>query len=116
MLGTQTGDTLAALFRGASIFCSPSFHEGQPLALLEAMSVGIPVVASDIIAHRELMVEAGVLTAVGDVNQLATALGGLIFDPNEASRIGARGRTFITESGDFDWDRSAQETERILIP
>jgi len=116
MLGTQTGDTLAALFRGASIFCSPSFHEGQPLALLEAMSVGIPVAASDIVAHRELIVEAGVLTAVGDVNQLATALGELIFDPNEASRIGARGRAFITESGDFDWDRSAQETERILIP
>jgi len=115
MVGVQTGETLAALFRNASIFCSPSFHEGQPLAMLEAISVGIPVVASDIVAHRELLNGMGVLTASGETDALADALAQMIARPKEAQSMGKAGQKLVIESGAFDWDQAAEATERILI-
>jgi glycosyltransferase involved in cell wall biosynthesis len=48
----------AALMAGAKIFCLPSFYEGFGIPILEAMSVGTPVVASDIAPHREIAGEA----------------------------------------------------------
>ena len=54
MLGERTGAELAALYMGAGTFVLPSSHEGQPIAVLEALSYGCRVVLSDIPAHREI--------------------------------------------------------------
>jgi CDP-glycerol glycerophosphotransferase len=45
-------DDVAEFLRCLDYFIFPSLHEGQPFSLLEAMSCGIPVIASDIPAHR----------------------------------------------------------------
>jgi glycosyltransferase involved in cell wall biosynthesis len=54
-LGSQPPRTLAGLLRGCLALCAPSFAEGFGLPPLEAMAAGIPVLASDIPAHREVL-------------------------------------------------------------
>ena len=61
---------LQALYAGATVFAFPSLHEGFGLPVLEAMAAGVPVVASDIPAIREVAGDAAVLVPPGDVRRL----------------------------------------------
>jgi len=74
MLGVQTGKALAALYTGAGGFVLPSSHEGQPIAVLEALSYGCAVVLSDIPAHREIGANGARYFAPGDTRALAAQL------------------------------------------
>ena len=67
---------IAALMANADALVMPSLHEGLPYTLLEAMSLGLPVVASDVGGLAEVLQheETGLLMPVGDVAALATAL------------------------------------------
>ncbi len=71
MLGHQTGDALAELYTHAGMFVLPSSHEGQPIAVLEAASYGLPVILSDIPAHREIALSRARYVEVGDIAALA---------------------------------------------
>lgn len=53
LTGYISGDELNQVFSNAKLFIMPSYHEGLPIALLEAMSFSLPVLISDIPAHRE---------------------------------------------------------------
>ncbi|MDE1157546.1 MAG: glycosyltransferase family 4 protein [Neorhizobium sp.] len=74
LAGFQSGDTLAALFSQAGLFVLPSLHEGMPIALLEALSYGLPVLASDIAANHEVDLPADDYFPAGDVEALTRAL------------------------------------------
>jgi glycosyltransferase involved in cell wall biosynthesis len=65
---------LRELYAHAGIFVLPSSHEGLPIALLEALSYGLPVVASDIPAHLEIGLDAKHYFPLGDVHSLAAQL------------------------------------------
>ena len=54
MTGFISGDPLHTLFSQAGLFVLPSYHEGLPIALLEAMSWSLPVIVSDIPANLEI--------------------------------------------------------------
>src|SRR6266850_4806539 len=85
-LRSDVGAVLAA----ADVFVLPSLSEGLPLALLEAMFAGRPIVASDVgeigivLAHGE----AGILVEPGNPAALAAALDRLLRDPGEARELG----------------------------
>ncbi len=81
LTGFQTGDRLAELFANAALFVLPSSHEGMPIALLEAMAHGLPVLASDIVANRQLGLPAGDYFPLGNVDALASALAEKIANP-----------------------------------
>jgi glycosyltransferase involved in cell wall biosynthesis len=68
----------------ATLFCLPSRHEGQPLALIEALALGVPVVGADCSAGvRQLLGrnEYGQLVPAGSVDALAEALQGHLANP-----------------------------------
>ena len=69
----------------------PSLHEGLPYTLLEAMSLGVPVVASRVGGLVEVLRhdQTGLLVEVGDTDGLASALAGLARDPERGQRLGS---------------------------
>lgn len=94
MLGTRSPDQMPEVYTSADIFCLPSWWEAMPLSVLEAMSCGLPVVATDV-------GDVAVLVAEGETGRvvprqrpelLAAALRSLVEDPATARRMGAAGR------------------------
>ena len=83
-------DDVGSILKAADVFVFPSYTEGMPNALLEAMAAGLPVVASDILANREVLVHerTGLLAAVRNPQSIAVAILRLIADPDEAARLG----------------------------
>lgn len=101
-------DNINELYLRATIIALPSYNEGLPLGLLEAMSLGKPVVAYDIEAHRELIKNGvtGSLVETGDYKALGRSIQMLIEDISYADRIAKQakietGQRFsITRTGD----------------
>src|SRR5206468_8826907 len=83
-----------AYLADADAFVLPSQTEGHPKALLEAMSAGVPCVASNVGGNRALIEQGstGLLFDVGDRQALADALGRLLGDPASAAALGERAR------------------------
>jgi glycosyltransferase involved in cell wall biosynthesis len=112
MLGHQSGDALAELYSHAGVFVLPSSHEGQPIAVLEAMSYGCPAILSDIPAHREIASASVQLFPVGDVVALARRLDETFLAP-------ARRRLDIAEQKRLmqahDWRQIARHTLDVYL-
>jgi glycosyltransferase involved in cell wall biosynthesis len=91
---------IANLLAGADVFVLPSLSEGLPLALLEAMMAGRPIVATDVGEVSVALADgaAGVLVPPADTSALAAALARLLSDPSEARRLAeAAGRRAAAE-------------------
>jgi glycosyltransferase involved in cell wall biosynthesis len=80
-----------ALYEGATLLVQPSFEEGFGLTVLEAMTVGVPVVASNRGALPELVEDAGLLVDPDDADGLASAMGRMLQDEAFAASCAARG-------------------------
>ncbi len=83
----------AALAR-ASVYCLPSWNEGLPMSVLEAMSAGLPVVSTPVGGIPEAINDGvtGILVQPGDTKALASALCKLLQNPDLASTMGKRGQ------------------------
>jgi glycosyltransferase involved in cell wall biosynthesis len=93
------------LLRAASVFCLPSAAEGMPNALLEALSTGVPSVATEIPGTTDVVrhEKEALLVPVDDVPALEQALERLLEDPALAARLGAAGAERIAR--EFDMER-----------
>lgn len=104
------------IMKASDVFALPSLEEGRPIALLEAMACGLPVVAADV-GSVGRMVETGKTGVLiepihawqpgvvpepdrvrAGVAALAAALGRLLDDPGEARRLGQAGRRLVERS------------------
>lgn len=87
-------DDVPAVLAQAEIFVLTSFNEGLPLAVLEAMAAGLPVVATRVGGTPELVTpgENGVLVDPGDPIGTRSAIRALLDDADLAARYGRRGR------------------------
>jgi glycosyltransferase involved in cell wall biosynthesis len=99
-LRSDIGNVLA----GADVFVLPSLSEGVPLALLEAMLAGRPVVASAVGEVPTVLDGggAGVLVPAADPSALASALDSVLSDPARARQLGAAARARATQAYSFD--------------
>lgn len=102
---TLTGnrDDIPELLGLLDIFTLPTFtHEGLPRSILEAMSMGKPVVATNIRGCREAVVhgQTGLIVPPKDSEKLAEALGTLLSDPDRRQVYGAAGRQRIESEYD----------------
>lgn len=107
--GYVHGSDLMDLYLGSYCLVLPSAVEGLPIAVLEAMSLRVPAVLSDIAAHREVSDggRCGVLYPCGDVNALESAIRSLA-EPHVRDRVTEAACERIREM--YDWDRIAAET------
>ena len=82
---------VAAVLAAADVFVLPSLSEGLPLALLEAMFAGCPIVATNVGEVRVALAygSAGILVEPGSSATLATAIDRLLSDPVQAQRLGS---------------------------
>jgi colanic acid/amylovoran biosynthesis glycosyltransferase len=87
-------DTIRDHYHAADVFCLPSFAEGIPVVLMEAMSTGLPVVANGITGIPELVEDdvSGLLIRPGRTDLLVDALQRLAADAEQRSRMGRAGR------------------------
>ncbi|MFY1698806.1 MULTISPECIES: glycosyltransferase family 4 protein [unclassified Solwaraspora] len=112
--GFAYGDLLAELYSHAAGFVQPSRLEGLPLTLLEAASYGLPVIASDITPHVEVLTTDGPGHRIfrdGDTDDLVRALRQLVTDP-AGERVGAQAlRDRVTS--EYTWDAAATELETL---
>ncbi len=86
------------------IFVLPSFAEGVPVVLMEAMASGLPVIATRVGGVGELVEDGvnGLVVAPSDVAGLADAIATLARDPAQRSAMGAAGRARVREAYDID--------------
>jgi glycosyltransferase involved in cell wall biosynthesis len=87
-------DDVADLLAAADAFALPSLYEGFPGAVIEAMALGLPVVASNLPTLREVVDDgnSALLVPARDPRRLAEAIGQVVDDPETARRLGERGR------------------------
>jgi len=93
-LGWITQDERNMVLSRASVFCLPSWQEGLPMSILEAMSAGLPVVSTPIGGIPEAVDNGitGILVPPGDAEKLATALIQLLSDDALATKMGSLGK------------------------
>jgi glycosyltransferase involved in cell wall biosynthesis len=100
-LGKDREDILR-FFNVADMFTLPSYIEGLPIALLEAMAIGIPSISTDVFAIPEAVVdgETGLLMKAGRSDQLALAIMRLKGDVALRRRLSEEGRNFVVKNFD----------------
>ncbi|HEX2197673.1 MAG TPA: glycosyltransferase family 4 protein [Burkholderiales bacterium] len=86
-----------ALLESAAVFALPSYAEGMPMSLLEAMAAGVPAVTSPVGGIPEVLVDgtSGLLAAPGDIATLQRHLRRLLLERTLGERIGAAGRETV---------------------
>jgi glycosyltransferase involved in cell wall biosynthesis len=107
-------EELAAVYRRAALLLQTSEAEGFGLPLIEAMSCGCPVVASDIPALREIGGPGITLCPVADVDRWTSAVLRLLREKSESPRAWLeRVDDSVAWAARFDWSETAQRTVEI---
>lgn len=110
-LGYVPDEHLPALYEGALAFVFPSNGEGFGLPLLEAMSRGTPVVASDLPALREVGAEAALFATPRDVASWTGVLERIVLEPEISQKLQVAG---LERAKDFSWAKTADLTWEVL--
>jgi glycosyltransferase involved in cell wall biosynthesis len=108
-LGNIPPARIPKLMRDHYLFILPSYWEGRPSVVHEAMAAALPVLASDIDGTRELVQhgKTGWLVPLGDVNALSDVLDDLINGKRNFASAGLAGRQWMKEQG-LTWDNTAK--------
>ena len=111
-LGEVTPEEVRAVMNVCDLFMFPSVYEAMPMALMEAMAAGMPIVASDIPANREVLQNTGVIVPANP-QDLSHAAKGLLADAHYAK---AMGRKAAERARQFSIDAMVDGYERLIVP
>lgn len=113
LLGWVDGARKQQLLAQASVYALPSYNEGLPMSVLEAMSAGLAVVSTKVGGIPEAVRDGqeGLLIEAGDVDALTDALGLMLADPARTARMGEAARERVDRV--FSADRLVPEVEAI---
>jgi glycosyltransferase involved in cell wall biosynthesis len=113
--GYAPNSDLPALYSAAAVLAYPSLYEGFGLPVLEAMTCGAPVVASNTSSLPEVAGDAALLIDPTDVQAIAGALRAVLTRPELANDLRARG---LKRAAQFSWHKTALQTlavyDRVL--
>jgi len=104
LLGYVDEESLGALYANARLAVFPSTYEGFHLAPLDALSLGTPVLVSDIPVHREVLGEAALYFEAGSAGDLESKIAALAGRGVERERLADLGRK---RAATYSWDTSA---------
>ncbi|AZQ14274.1 hypothetical protein DOS48_05245 [Halorubrum sp. PV6] len=110
-LGFMSESQLTWLYDSAAVFLFPSLHEGFGLPILEAMSVGTPVVTSDRGAMAEVAGNAAHLVDPTDPTAIADGIEDVLEDIEYQYTLSQRGRDRASE---FTWSQTAHQTAELF--
>ena len=105
LVGVISDPEKCALLRDATVMAYPSRYEGFGFPVLEAMQVGVPVVATAVGSIPEVAGDAAVLVAPDDDGALAEAIATLLDDPDRRAGLVSAG---ISQAATFSWDATAR--------
>lgn len=115
LLGWVDEEERMKLLECSTIFVLPSYVEGMPMAVIEAMSMGIPVVASNVGGVPDVIENGkeGILVGAGDVNAIAKALVGLLEDASERAGFALAGKRKVDQQ--FTAEKVLPNIENLYI-
>lgn len=110
-LGWIQRDDLPSLYQSADVFVFPSYDEGMPNVVLEALASGLPIVATKIAGNDQLVLQSenGFLVPAGDSAAFADALRVVTNDRGLRRSMAARSRALAVD--EFSWARAAEAYE-----
>lgn len=112
--GYQSGEALEQLFGNALLFVHPSDLEGLPVAVIEAMSYGVPTLVSDIPEQKELIpddLEKYLTFTHDDQKDLEIKLAALLENPNWLPTFGQRLKEEVKQY--YNWQKVSIATEKL---
>jgi colanic acid/amylovoran biosynthesis glycosyltransferase len=113
-MGAIGQDEIRDFYEDADIFCLPSFAEGIPVVLMEAMAMGLPVVTSRIAGIPELITNdaEGLLVRPARSDELADALERLCSSAALRAEMGQKGRARV--ESDYQIDRNVEQLSDVF--
>lgn len=114
-VGARSQHEVVRILAGADVFVIPSYAEGVPVVVMEALGTGLPVVATFVGGMAELVEDGvnGFLVRPGDPDQLADRLARLVDDPELRDRFGRAGRARVAE--EFDCQTEARRLGTLFV-
>ena len=107
LTGYITPEDLISLYGGASLFVYPSFYEGFGIPLLEAMAMGVPIIASRTSSIPEVAGDAAIFFDPFSAEDLAAAISRVLMASSLVDSLRIKGKE---RAKMFTWNRAAQET------
>jgi glycosyltransferase involved in cell wall biosynthesis len=113
IVGPLSRNEIAEVLGRATVFAFPSLKEGLPLAVLEAMACGVPVVGSDVSGVNDLVEDCvtGLLVPPLDSMPLAKSVLSLLLDAGLRNKISVNARRAIIE--EYGWDKVMKKLDAI---
>ncbi len=112
LTGYITGDKLKQVFSNAGLFVLPSYHEGLPIALLEALSYGLSVLVSDIPANCEIDLPAKRFFKCGNIADMQKKMKALLLEPiTKAEQL----EIYSMLTLKYDWNHIADHTISVYL-
>ena len=112
LTGSVDDDVLVSLYKNAELFIMPSLYEGFGLPVLEAMSYGLPVIASDNSSLSEIVGDAGLLVDAKSVEDIASKLKMLLTSQTLKAELSKRSLERVKA---FSWEKAARETKDVIL-
>ncbi|MBU1044201.1 MAG: glycosyltransferase family 4 protein, partial [Candidatus Omnitrophica bacterium] len=110
LTGFLTGQSLQELYSHAGLFVLPSYYEGLPIVLLEAMSYELSCIVSDIPANKEVDLSEDRYFKPGDINGMADKISEYMKRPLDDKQR-TKQISYIREN--FDWQKIANRTIEV---
>jgi glycosyltransferase involved in cell wall biosynthesis len=109
--GYTVGAELYAFYKNALALVFPSFNEGFGMPPVEAMSLGLPVITSNVSSMAEVVGDAGLLVDPSDTEDISRAMEKIFTDASLRQELAERG---IKRSKEFSWPKAGQELMAVL--
>jgi glycosyltransferase involved in cell wall biosynthesis len=110
-LGELKSQDVLDLLSISDVFVFPSLYEAMPMALVEAMGLGIPIVASDIPAMREVLADAGIIIPAENAEEIAKGVRQILNSPELANHLH---KSALKRASLFSVDKMVESYEKLF--